>query len=165
MRNSTFYIKKATLGLAPSEFYPGNRHLGRTFHKQKTKNSKQDTMAGSRVALFIAFSIQSIRHFLLFGPFPRFIPHNSPPSQHAKKVMSHSPGLMDFATGLVNSAVITLPNGQVIFFEEFKLQKNCEINLNIKTFFGLVETIFGLVNVSFSCKNDFLCTLHQVHWS
>ena len=27
---------------------------------------------------------------------------------------------------------------------------NCEINLLIKTFFGLVEMIFGLVNVSFS---------------
>ena len=36
------------------------------------------------------------------------------------------------------------------FFEEFKLQKNCEINLLIKTFFGLVEMIFELVTVSFS---------------
>ena len=63
--------------------------------------------------------------------------------------MSDSPGLVDFAIGLVNS-VINLPDGQVKFFEEFKLQKNCEINLLIKTFFGLVEMIFGLVNVSFS---------------
>ena len=51
--------------------------------------------------------------------------------------------------GLINS-VINLPNGQVKFFEKFKLQKNCEINLLIKTFWGLVEMIFGLVNVSFS---------------
>ena len=36
------------------------------------------------------------------------------------------------------------------FFEEFKLQKNCEINLLIKTLLGLVEMMFGLVNVSFS---------------
>ena len=36
------------------------------------------------------------------------------------------------------------------FCEEFKLQKNCEINLLIKTFLGLVEMMFGLVNVSFS---------------
>ena len=36
------------------------------------------------------------------------------------------------------------------FLEEFKLQKNCEINLLIKTFLGLVEMTFGLVNVSFS---------------
>ena len=58
---------------------------------------------------------------------------------------------MDFAIGLVNS-VINL-HGQVKFFEEFKLQKNCEINLLIKTFLvflGLVEMMFGLVNVSFS---------------
>ena len=63
--------------------------------------------------------------------------------------MSDSPGLVDFAFGLVNS-VINLPDGQVNFFEEFKLQKNFEINVLIKTLFGLVEMIFGLVNVSFS---------------
>ena len=56
---------------------------------------------------------------------------------------------MDFAIGLVNS-VINLPDGQVKFFEEFNLQKNCEINLLSKTFLGLVEMTFGLVNVSFS---------------
>ena len=63
--------------------------------------------------------------------------------------MSDSPGLVDFAIRLVNS-VINLSDGQVSFFEELKLQKNCEISLLIKTFFGLVEMIFGLVNVSFS---------------
>ena len=36
------------------------------------------------------------------------------------------------------------------FLEEFKLPKNFEINLLIKTFLGLVEMMFGLVNVSFS---------------
>ena len=35
--------------------------------------------------------------------------------QRAKKVVSDSPGLLDFAIGLVNSVF-----GQVIFFEEFK---------------------------------------------
>ena len=65
------------------------------------------------------------------------------------KIVSDSPGLVNFAMGLVNS-VINLPDGQVNFFEEFKLQKNCEINLLIKTFCGLVEMMFGLVNVSFS---------------
>ena len=59
--------------------------------------------------------------------------------------MSDSPGLVDFAIRLVNS-VINLPDGQVKFFEEFKLQ-NCEINLLIKTFLGLVEMMFGPVNV------------------
>ena len=56
---------------------------------------------------------------------------------------------MDFAIGLVNS-VINLRDGQAKFFEEFKLLKNCEINLLIKTFLGLVEMMFGLINVSFS---------------
>ena len=63
--------------------------------------------------------------------------------------MSDSPGLVDFAIGLVNS-VINLPDRQVKFFEEFKLQKNCEINLLIKTFLGLVEMMFGLVDVGFN---------------
>ena len=58
---------------------------------------------------------------------------------------------MDFAIGLANSVIIiNLPDRQVKFFEEFKLQKNCEINVLIKTFLGLVEMMFGLVNVSFS---------------
>ena len=35
--------------------------------------------------------------------------------QCAKKVVSDSPGLVDFAIGLVNS-VFNLPGGQVIFF-------------------------------------------------
>ena len=39
--------------------------------------------------------------------------------QRAKKVVSDSPGLVDFAIGLVKS-VFNLPNGQVMFFEEFK---------------------------------------------
>ena len=35
--------------------------------------------------------------------------------QRAKKVVSDSPGLLDFAIGLVNS-VFNLPDGQVIIF-------------------------------------------------
>ena len=46
--------------------------------------------------------------------------------QQAKKVMSDSQGLVDFAIGLVNF-VLNLPNGQVKYFEEFNLQINCEI--------------------------------------
>ena len=41
--------------------------------------------------------------------------------------MSDSPGLVDFAIGLVNS-VPNLPDRQVKYFEEFKLHKKCEIN-------------------------------------
>ena len=83
--------------------------------------------------------------FLVLCVFSR----NNMASQRAKKVVSNSPGLVDFAIGLVNS-VINLPDGKVNFFEEFNLQKNCEINLLIKTFLGLVEMTSGLVNASFS---------------
>ena len=69
--------------------------------------------------------------------------------QRAKKVVSDSLGLVDFAIGLVNS-VLNLPDGQVIYFEEFKKQKNCEINSAGQRAFGLVEMMSGLVNVSFS---------------
>ena len=44
--------------------------------------------------------------------------------QRAKKVVSESSGLVDFAIGLVNS-VLNLPDGQVKEFEEFILQMNC----------------------------------------
>ena len=37
--------------------------------------------------------------------------------QRAKKVVSDSPGLVDFATGLV-IFVLNLPDGQVLSFEE-----------------------------------------------
>ena len=55
--------------------------------------------------------------------------------QRAKKVVSDSPGLVDFSIGLVNS-VINLPDGQVMFFEEFEEQKNCEINSARQKAFG-----------------------------
>ena len=41
------------------------------------------------------------------------------PKQRAKKVVSDSLGLVDFAIGLVNS-VFNWPDGEVMFFEEFK---------------------------------------------
>ena len=46
--------------------------------------------------------------------------------QCTKKVVSDSPGLVDFAIWLVNS-VVNLPDGQVMFFEQVELQKNYEI--------------------------------------
>ena len=42
--------------------------------------------------------------------------------QLAKKVVSDSPGLVDFAIGLVNSA-FNLPDGQVMFFLEFWIKE------------------------------------------
>ena len=43
-----------------------------------------------------------------------FVPYKR---QRAKKVVSDSPGLVDFATALV-IFVLNLPDGQVLFFEE-----------------------------------------------
>ena len=63
--------------------------------------------------------------------------------------MSDSPELVDFAIRLVDS-VFNWPDGKVKFFEEFTLQKYCQINMLIKTFLGLVEMMFWPVNVSFS---------------
>ena len=61
--------------------------------------------------------------------------------RRAKKVtvclstVSDSPGLVDFAIELVNS-VLNLPDGQVTFFEEFKLQNKCLINPAYQKVFG-----------------------------
>ena len=41
--------------------------------------------------------------------------------QRAKKVVSDSPGLVDFAISRLVNSVINLPDRQVKFFEEFKL--------------------------------------------
>ena len=40
--------------------------------------------------------------------------------QHAKKVMSNTPGLVDFIIGLV-IFVLNLPDGQVLFFWEIQI--------------------------------------------
>ena len=58
--------------------------------------------------------------------------------QRAKKVVSDSPGLMDFAIGQVNCL---------------------KSILLIKTFLGLLEMSSG---VRASCKNDFLYTLKSI---
>ena len=42
------------------------------------------------------------------------------PHQRAKKVVSDSPGLVDFAIGLV-IFVLNLPNGQVLLFGEIQI--------------------------------------------
>ena len=51
--------------------------------------------------------------------FMKLSTYQSQNQQHAKKVVSDSAGLVDFATGLAKS-VFNLPDGQVMFFEEFK---------------------------------------------
>ena len=58
--------------------------------------------------------------------------------QRAKKVVSRYPGaIVDFAVAPVNS-VFKLPNGQLMFFEEFNQQKNCEINFASQQVFGAI---------------------------
>ena len=65
--------------------------------------------------------------------------------QRTKRVVSDSPGLVDFATGLMSS-VFNLANGQVKFFGEFTV-----INpANQKKFFGLYKVTLGLVDSSYS---------------
>ena len=54
--------------------------------------------------------------------------------QRAKKVVSDSPGLVDFAIGLVNS--VLMPDGQVKYFDEFSLQNNREIISAHQKFWG-----------------------------
>ena len=61
--------------------------------------------------------------------------HNNTCTQRAKKVVSDSSGLVDFAIGLVNF-VLNLPDGQVMYFEEFNLQKNSEVNSAHKKIWG-----------------------------
>ena len=55
--------------------------------------------------------------------------------KRAKKVVSDSLEPVDFDIGLVNFKH-NLPDGQVKFFEEFKLMKNREINSAHKNILG-----------------------------
>ena len=58
--------------------------------------------------------------------------------------MFDSPGLVDFAIGLVNF-VLNLPNGQVKFLRNSNYRRTVKSILLIKTFLGLVKMTFGLV--------------------
>ena len=66
---------------------------------------------------------------------PKFPSQNPVCKESSVHAINYSPWLVDFVIGLVNF-VIDLPDGQVKFFGELKLQKNCEINLLIKNVFG-----------------------------
>ena len=83
------------------------------------------------------------------------------PYHRAKKVVSDSLGLVDFAVGLVNS-VINIPNEQqqqVNFSRKFTLQKNCYQSCSSKIFFGLIT--FGLEHVS--CSLPEWLSLHPAY--
>ena len=55
--------------------------------------------------------------------------------QHAKKVVSDSPGLVDFAIGLV-IFVLNLPYGQVLFLGEIQITEGLTNSANQKGFWG-----------------------------
>ena len=63
--------------------------------------------------------------------------------------MSNSPGLVDFAFGLMNFALY-LPDRQVKFLRNSNYRRTVKSILLIKMFLGLVEMTFGLVYSRFS---------------
>ena len=81
--------------------------------------------------------------------FTSYCLHQNNPKQRAKKVVSDSPGLVDFAIGLVNF-VLNLPDGQVKFLRNSNYRRTVKSTLLIKKFWGLVEMTFGLVYAGLS---------------
>ena len=69
--------------------------------------------------------------------------------QRAKKVVSDSPGLVEFAMGQVN-LVSTCPMGKWSFLKNSNYRRTVKSILLIKALLGLVQMTFGLVNATFS---------------
>ena len=63
-------------------------------------------------------------------------------TQWAKKVVSDSPGLVDFVIGLVNS-VFDLPDEQVMFLSNLNKGKTVKSILLVKKLLGLVHDVWG----------------------
>lgn len=72
--------------------------------------------------------------------------------QCEKKVVSNSPGLVDFAIRLVNY-VRDLPGRKVKLSGEFKLQENRNQSCCSIIFWGVVEMIWGLIMLAATCPN------------
>ena len=70
--------------------------------------------------------------------------------QRAKKVVSHSVGLVDFAIGLKWILFLTCLMGKWNFFRNSNDRRTQVINPAHKIFFRLVEMTFGLVHASYS---------------
>ena len=67
--------------------------------------------------------------------------------------MSDSPGLVDFAIGLVFFLFLTCPTGKCCFLGKFKLQKDCYQSYQSKRVCGataVVEMTCGLVHAIYS---------------
>ena len=70
--------------------------------------------------------------------------------QHAKKVVSDSPGLVDFAIRLVNSAFYLLAWWASDVFWGIRITRTVKSILLVKKLLGLVDMTSVLVNASFS---------------
>ena len=85
-------------------------------------------------------------------------------------MVSDSPEIVDFAVRIVNP-VLNLPDRQVKFFGEFKLQKNCNkflrlvsvihmellfYSLNIVFLDHITERLFGTVTLTFKAVDEIL---------
>ena len=116
-RNNLYYLPSWIEQMASLQLLDvsGNPRLKNVPQKlEKLNQTKSDSLIGEN-------------HQVGLVVLSRYIVYTRLQKQRAKKVVSDSPGLVDFAIGLVNS-VLNLADGQVKFFEEFKLQKNCVIN-------------------------------------
>ena len=82
-----------------------------------------------------------------------FIGYRQIAFQRAEKVMSDSPGLVDFAIRLVLFFVLNLPDRQVLFFGEIQITEGLLSILPIKKGLGataVVEMTCGLVHAIYS---------------
>ena len=82
---------------------------------QTWQGLKESQLAGSRQTSWLFTSMAEDLNSVL--PWTSLV---SGQSQRAKKVVSDSPGLVDFAIGLVNS-VLNLPDRQVKIFRRIKI--------------------------------------------
>ena len=92
------------------------------------------------------------------------MPNKATTIQCAKKVVSDSPGLVDFTIGLV-FFVLNLLDGQVLFFGEIQITEGLLSILPIKKGFGAswndlwASTCYLQLAWMAGCKTDFLCNL------
>ena len=116
-RNNLYYLPPWIEQMASRQLLDvsGNPRLKNVAQKlEKLNQTKSDSLIGEN-------------HQVGLVVLSRYIVYTRLQKRRAKKVVSDSPGLVDFAIGPVNS-VLNLAKGQVKFFEEFKLHKNCVIN-------------------------------------
>ena len=116
-RNNLYYLPPWIEQMASLQLLDvsGNPRLKNVAQKlEKLNQTKSDLLIGEN-------------HQVGLVVLSRYIVYTRLQKRRAKKVVCDSPGLVDFAIGPVNS-VLNLANGQVKFFEEFKLHKNCVIN-------------------------------------